>query len=319
MRRWPCAGTGGVRSSLAPSTSSGRYWPWKCTCSSWSVSLNMSTEVCRPCFSRSNGPGKPPLYIVVETNRSGASSSTPGAMRRVCSALPCRGTDAAADMAWPMSPAAAPAAGNSPAASADRLAVFRKSRRSMSLPLTTQMRIIRDCDGAGTPHWCARGRQLRRRIKNAAGRSGLGARTRLAVVARAEDEIPQAGGHAEIRFGMVVMDVVEAGPAAHRRILEAVHVDHDVAGAVGRVTGRDGQCEQRAQRAHEKRRHEERQRVVAERVHMVARVAGFERTGVAVEQPAVRGVFDEGEGEQAAEYRHGRGQPLHVAVPDAGG
>src|SRR6185437_9622297 len=329
MRRWPCAGTGGVRSSVAPSTLSGRYCPWKCTCSSWSVVLNTSTEVCRPCWNRSNGLGKSPLYSVVDTNRSGASSSTPVAMRKVCSALPTSGTGGAEDMAWVTSAAAAPAAGNMPAASADRLAVFRKSRRSMAVPPLNANENYKRL--RWNRHGIARQAATAVALSKSGRASGVaGDLAWLALIARAENHVPQTGGHAEVGVGVVVVDVVETGPAAHQWALESMHVDHDMAQPVGGVARRDGagqqqrvargngQREHGAQQAHEQWRHEERQRVIAERIIVMMIVAGFERSRVAMEQPAMGGVFDEGEGKQAAQRGERRQHRLHVSVPDAG-
>src|SRR6185312_10932348 len=154
-------------------------------------------------------------------------------------------------------------------------------------------------------------------------------RNRLALVAGAENHVPQSGGHAEVGVRVVVMDVVEAGPATHHWALESVDVDHDVAQAISRVTRRDGagqqqgvaygdrEREQQAQRTHEKRRHEEWQRVITERIVVMVIVAGLEWPGVAVEQPAVRGVFDEGEDEESAQRRQRSQRRLHPSVPDS--
>src|SRR5690348_14782755 len=107
-------------------------------------------------------------------------------------------TDAAPCICAP----SASVAGSTPA-SAVRLADFRKSRRS-----------IHGSGGSANGHAKRSPLEIARASLWLRNRKPcLRHRPRLAVIPGAENHVPEAGGHAEVGVRVVVMDVVETGPA----------------------------------------------------------------------------------------------------------
>src|SRR5271163_1465558 len=97
----------------------------------------MSTVVWRPSVKRTNGPGNPPLYVVVDKKHCGAYSIRPGPMRMVCSAFPPTGVvveDPSIPADWSIG-IAAYAGAETALLNAASPPNFKRSRRSTDIPL----------------------------------------------------------------------------------------------------------------------------------------------------------------------------------------
>src|SRR5450432_3687177 len=106
-------------------------------------------------------------------------------------------------------------------------------------------------------------------------------------VLRPEENVPQRGGHSEVRVRVVVVDMMNGGPTLAQRMAKTHRVDGGMTQAVGGVARSQGTRQQKGKRRgcnqaekayqHEQRqwRHKEWQRVVSLRLLMVLAMALF--------------------------------------------